>query len=183
MKTTLTSLLVFALLAGQPALAQDAAHAHDGAHDAAHAADSARDVVIAGDLEISGAFTRATPPNAPVGGGYLVIANRGDADDRLIGGSTAIAGALEIHEMAVTNDVMTMRELPEGLVIPAGETVTLEPGGYHLMLMQLSAPIVEGVPVTVTLEFERAGTVEIDLAVAAPGARTAPGADHGHHAH
>lgn len=141
----------------------------------------ADETVQVGDLEISGAFTRATLPNQPVGGGYLTITNTGDTDDRLVSGTTSIANALEIHEMTVENDIMTMRALPDGLVIPAGETVTLEPGGYHLMLMGLQEAIVIDSPVRVTLEFENAGAIELDLAVAPAGARTAPDQDHGAH--
>lgn len=147
-----------------PAFAQD---------DHAHPANG----VSVGDLEISGAFTRATLPSQPVGGGYLVITNTGSDDDRLIGGTASFAGDVQVHEMAMANDVMTMRELSDGLVIPAGETVTLQPGGYHIMFMALNAALVEGEHVDVTLEFERAGTIDIEFAVTAAGARSAPGHD------
>lgn len=147
---------------------------HDG-HDHGEAGP-----VVVGDLEISGAFTRATLPSQPVGGGYLVITNTGDEDDRLLDGTASFAGDVQVHEMAVVNDVMNMRELADGLAIPAGETVTLQPGGYHLMFMGLSEPLVEGESVTVTLEFERAGMVEVSFAIAAAGARGAPD-DHSAH--
>ncbi len=68
------------------------------------------------------------------------------------------------------NDVMRMRALPEGLPIPAGATVVLEPGGLHLMFMDLHRPLVEGDTVTITLTFERAGTIDVPLVVGAPNA-------------
>jgi copper(I)-binding protein len=127
--------------------------------------------VTVGDLEITGAFTRATLPNAPVGGGYLTITNNGAADDRLVSVSTPLAGTSQIHEMKMEGDVMKMNELPDGLAIPAGESVSLAPGGYHLMFMGLTGPFVEGQSIAVTLTFEKAGTVEVQLPVGSPAAK------------
>ena len=90
------------------------------------------------ELALSGAFARATLPNQPIGGGFVTITNGGVEDDRLIAVSTTIAGRAEIHEMAMQGDTMKMREISQGLPIPAGETVSLEPGGYHLMFMGLA---------------------------------------------
>src|ERR1700682_1497179 len=87
--------------------------------------------VKAGDLVITQAWSRATPGGAKVAGGYLTIENKGSAPDRLIGGSVDVAGRVEVHEMAVTNGVMTMRPLERGLTIEPGKTVKLAPGGYH----------------------------------------------------
>lgn len=127
--------------------------------------------VSVGDLAITGAFTRATLPNAPVGGVYLDITNNGAADDRLVSVATPAAGVAQIHQMKMDGDVMKMNELPDGLVIPAGETVKLEPGGYHLMLMQLTGPLVEGQSIAVTLTFEKAGPVELQVPVGSPAAK------------
>lgn len=145
---------------------------HD--HGDAPAPATVSETITVGDLEISGAFTRATLPNQPVGGGYVTITNTGDTEERLIGGTAGFAGEVQVHEMAMVDDVMNMRQLGEGLAIPAGETVTLEPGGYHLMFMGMQEALVEGQTATVTLEFERAGSVEVTFAIAAAGARTAP---------
>jgi copper(I)-binding protein len=123
-----------------------------------------------GDLTISEAYSRATLPNAPVGGGFLTITNTGAEEDRLIGASSEAAGHMEVHEMAMQGEVMRMRQLPDGLPIPSGETVVLKPGGYHLMLMELKRPLVEGETVPVTLTFEKAGSIEIPFAVRAPNA-------------
>ena len=150
----------------------------EGGADAAHA--HAQDGVTVGDLTISGAFTRATLPNAPVGGGYVTITNTGDEADRLLDAQSSFSPDVQIHEMAVVDDVMQMSQLPEGLDIPAGETVTLEPGGLHLMFMAISQPFVEGETVPLTLNFERAGDVEIELAVQPFGAS---GMSSGHEGH
>jgi hypothetical protein len=130
--------------------------------------------VVLGELEISGGFARATLPNAPVAGGFLSIVNTGAVDDRLVSATTTVSGVTQIHEMKMEGDVMKMAELPDGLPIPAGETVTLQPGGFHLMFMELKEPLVEGTRVPVTLTFEKAGTVEIMLDVGGIGAKVAP---------
>lgn len=124
----------------------------------------------AGDIDIGHPWTRATPPSARVGGGYLTLTNHGQTVDRLIGGSSPASGRVEIHTMEVTDGVMKMRELRDGVALPPGETVKLEPGGFHLMLIDLKAPIREGAKIPVTLRFEHAGLVEVELAAAALGA-------------
>lgn len=138
--------------------------------------EAASGTIVAGDLTLSGAFSRATLPGAPVAAGYLRVANGGAEGDRLVSASTDAAGETQIHEMATVDDVMRMRPLPGGLPIPAGATVDLSPGGTHLMLMDLRGPLVEGATVDVTLTFERAGTVVVPLAIGAPDA---DGAAHG----
>lgn len=138
------------------------------------AAPARAEEVKAGDLVISQAWSRATPGGAKIGGGYLTIENKGAAADRLIGGSTEIAGKAELHEMAVNNGVMKMRPLDKGLTIEPGKTVKLAPGGYHLMLLDLKRPLKQGEQVPVTLEFEKAGKVKLSLDVQGVGA-TAPG--------
>ena len=150
------------VLGWEPAVSLGDAPADHGHHGG--------DIITVGDLELSGAFTRATLPNAPVGGGYVTITNTGDEADRLVSAQSSFSPDVQIHEMAVVNDVMDMRHLPEGLEIPAGETVTLAPGGLHMMFMNISQPFVQGESVPVTLVFDRAGAVEIDLAVQAFGA-------------
>lgn len=132
--------------------------------------DAAVEVTL-GDLVISSAFARATLPNAPVGGGYVTITNNGSTDDRLVGAESPVAGDVQIHEMIMDGDMMKMRELADGLPVPAGGTVTLKPGGLHLMFMQLREPLVEGGSVSVTLTFEKAGTVTVELGIVASGAQ------------
>jgi copper(I)-binding protein len=134
--------------------------------------------VRAGDLLISQTWSRATPGGAKIGAGYLTIENKGGAPDRLVAVSGQVAGKIEIHEMAVNNGVMTMRPVEQGLTIEPGKSVTLAPGGYHLMMMDLKSPLKQGDKVPLTLEFEKAGKVAVTLDVQAVGAK-APSGDGG----
>src|SRR5471032_2383487 len=122
-----------------------------------------------GGLEIENPWARATPPGAAVGGGYLVIRNKGAAADRLVGVSSSASARVEIHEMAMEKDVMRMREV-KSVDVPAKKSVELKPGGYHLMLIELKAPLKPGDKVPLTLRFEKAGEVRAELAVGAMAA-------------
>lgn len=120
---------------------------------------------VAGALTIKHPWTRATPPTAKVAGGFMVIENAGSAADRLTGGRVDFAARVEVHEMAMDGDVMRMRELENGLEVPAGGAVELKPGGYHVMFMGLTAPLVEGERYRGVLIFETAGEVEVEFVV------------------
>lgn len=122
----------------------------------------------AGDLQISAAWARAMLPGQKAGGGYLTITNAGTAEDRLVAASSPAAPKVEIHEMKVVGDVMVMRPLA-GLVIPAGATVELKPGGLHVMFMQVPQGFAAGGTVPLTLQFEKAGQVELQLPVRGAG--------------
>src|SRR5262249_12560880 len=137
--------------------------------------------VKAGDLVISQAWSRQTPSGAKVAGAYLTIENKGTAADRLISGSADAAGRVEVHEMAMDGGVMKMRPLDKGLVIDPGKTVKLAPGGNHLMLMDLKSQFKQGDKVPVTLQFEKAGKVNVSLDVQGVGAQTPGGGDHSGH--
>ncbi|AZQ69326.1 copper chaperone PCu(A)C [Silicimonas algicola] len=138
----------------------------------------AQDDTTLGSLTISAAMARATPPHAPVGGGFLTITNGGDEDDRLVAASTPIAGRVEIHEMKMDGDVMRMRPVTDGLPIPAGQTVVLEPGGYHLMLMELTDALTEGDTFELSLTFEKAGEVTVTVDIGPRGMSGAHGMRH-----
>jgi periplasmic copper chaperone A len=125
-----------------------------------------------GNLAITKAWSRATPGGAKVAGGYLTIENRGSVPDRLLSGSTGLAKSIEVHEMAVSNGVMTMRPIDGGLTIDPGKTVKLAPGGRHLMFLGLKGPLRQGEQVPVTLIFERAGEIEVSFDVRGVGAQT-----------
>jgi copper(I)-binding protein len=127
--------------------------------------------VKAGDLVITQAWARATPKGAKIGGGYITIENMGTAPDRLIGGSADIAGSVQVHEMSMDGGVMKMRPLDKGLAIEPGKTVKLAPGGYHLMMMDLKSPLKKGDKLPITLEFEKAGKVQVSLDVEGVGAQ------------
>lgn len=146
-------------------------HDMSGQDMASH--DMAASEITLGDLVLSGGFTRATLPGAPVAGGFVTIANSGATDDRLTGGSAAFASEVQVHEMTMEGDVMKMRHLPDGLAIPAGGNVVLKPGSFHLMFMGLKQPLTEGDTVTVDLTFEKAGTVALPLMVMGSGAKSA----------
>jgi len=136
------------------------------------------DDVKAGDLVITQAWSRATPSGAKVGGAYLTVENKGTAPDKLVSGSADIAGRVEVHEMSMDGGVMKMRPLDQGLVIEPGKTVKLAPGGYHIMLMDLKSPLKQGEKVPVTLQFEKAGKVNVSLDVQGVGAQAPGGGDH-----
>jgi copper(I)-binding protein len=140
------------------------------------AAPTLADPVKAGDITIDYAWARATPKGAAVGAAYLTIRNDGASADRL----TAIAvdfAAAQIHEMKKSNGVMQMREISDGLEIPAKATVTLAPSGYHVMFVGLKHPLAKGETVEATLTFAHAGEVKVALPVQAVGA-AAPAASH-----
>jgi len=141
---------------------------------------SAQQVKI-GDLVLDHAWARATPGGAKVGGGYLTIENKGTTPDKLIGGSSPVAGKVEVHEMAMNNGVMTMRPVKDGLSIPPGQSVTLAPGGYHIMMMELKGPLKKGGKVPVTLTFEKAGETKVTFDVQGIGA-TGPASGQKDHA-
>lgn len=133
--------------------------------------------VRAGDLVVTQGWSRAAGQGGQ-GAGFMTIANRGSAPDKLLSASSPAAPKLELHTHVRDGDVMRMREVPS-IEIPAGRTVTLQPGGLHVMFFGLTQPLAQGTTVPVTLRFERAGEVVVSLAIQAAGAR-GPGGHHGH---
>jgi hypothetical protein len=123
-----------------------------------------------GAIEIGQPWTRATPPTAESGGGYLVLKNTGTTPDRLIAVKSPAADRVEIHEMKMDGNIMRMREVEKGIEIPPGATVELKPGGFHVMFMGLKAPFAKEAKVPLTLVFEKAGSIDVDLMVQAMGA-------------
>jgi len=133
---------------------------------------SAHDYTV-GSLKIDHPWARATPKGATVAGAYMKITNTGTTADRLVGGTTDAAQKFEIHEMSMEGGVMKMRELPNGLEIPAGATVELKPGAFHVMMTGVSKPFVKGERVKAALTFENAGKVDVEFAVEAVGGNPA----------
>jgi copper(I)-binding protein len=121
--------------------------------------------------EISNAWARATPPDAEAGAAYLTI--QSPTPDRLVAVSTPAAKKAELHTMSMQGMVMKMRPLA-GLDIPAGQPVTLKPGGEHIMLMGLEHPLREGQSFPLTLDFAKAGPRTVTVIVENAGA-TGPG--------
>ena len=131
--------------------------------------------VTAGPLKISAPWARATPKGASVGGGYMKITNTGTASDRLISGSTDISDSFEVHEMKMEGDVMKMRPVVGGIEIKPGQTVTFDPSGYHVMFVDLKKQLVQGERFKATLEFAKAGKVDVDFAIEGIGAKSGGG--------
>ena len=131
-----------------------------------------------GAITLADAWARATTASAQTGGAYVRIVNSGQAPDKLLSARSEIAAQTQLHETIEANGVMKMRELAEGVALPAGGSVEFRPGGYHVMLIGLVRPLVSGEAFPLTLTFERAGPVQI--AVEVKPANHAPGGHHGH---
>lgn len=159
------------------AQAQTEHGAHGGAGSMAKPA-TGSDTYRIGDLLVASPWSRATPGGAKIGGGYLKITNNGTAVDRLTGATAGFADHVEIHEMSMTNGVMKMRPLDNGLEIKPGATVELKPGGFHMMFMDLKQQLKQGDTLKVTLKFEKAGALDVNFIVNALGATG--GAQHQH---
>ena len=114
-------------------------------------------------------WARATPQGAKTGAAYMTLVNQGQTDDRLIGVATPVAGEAQIHSMSLENGVMMLRPVP-GIDVKAGATAMLKPGDYHVMLMDLKQPLIEGSSFPITLTFEKAGKVQVTAKIAGIGA-------------
>jgi copper(I)-binding protein len=132
----------------------------------------------AGDITVSGGFTRATLANAQVGAGYMTITNAGSAPDRLLAVKSEVSPTVELHNMSVKDGMMTMAEAEGGIEVPARGSVSLAPGGYHVMFIGPNQPFKEGECVALTLTFETAGELAVQLNVGPVGASEVP---HAHH--
>jgi periplasmic copper chaperone A len=135
----------------------------------------------AGDLHIDHPWARATAPQQPNGAAYFTVANEGAAD-RLLEAQSPVADRVELHTHDVDSaGVMRMRQV-EAIDLPPGETTALEPGGLHVMLIGLENRLVEGEAFPLTLVFEKAGAVEVEVAVepVTYGVGESDGHDQGH---
>lgn len=121
------------------------------------------DVISQNGIEIKDFWIRATPPGHAVSAGYMQIHNHSDRQDKLIAVRTDFAGKNEVHEMKLENDVMKMRPVENGLIIPAQSSVTLEPGSNHLMFMGLKKQIISDASYRVTVQFLHAGEIEMEM--------------------
>lgn len=128
-------------------------------------ADAAEQSIKNSNIVISSAWARAMLPGQPTGGGYLTIENTGSEPDRLIAVTSANAALVEVHQMSMDENVMQMRQITDGLEIPAGGKVELSPGGLHLMFKQIKAPFKVADTVKVTLAFEKSGKIDVEMPV------------------
>lgn len=127
----------------------------------------------AAPVSVEGAWTRATVAGQKAGGAFMRITAREPL--QLVGAASPVAGHSEVHEMTMANDIMKMRAIP-ALDLPAGKAVELKPGGHHIMLMDLKAPIAKDATVPLTLLFKDAKGAEYRMDVQVPVATHAPGA-------
>lgn len=121
-----------------------------------------------GDLTIIHPWARASAGAAKNGAAYLDVVNNGAAPDRLVAVSTPAAAHAELHMHASENGIMKMRPV-DGIEIAPGQHIVLQPGGFHVMLMGLAAPLVEGENFPLTLTFEKAGSIEVSVTIASVG--------------
>ncbi|SDS29957.1 hypothetical protein SAMN05216198_1642 [Halopseudomonas litoralis] len=160
MRLTQLSILLGATLLGAQALAHD---------------------FTVGDIHVNHPWSRALPPVAPTGAAYLVLENKGDRTDRLIGAASTIAGRVELHQHIHQDGLMKMQQI-DSVEIAPGAQVEFKPGGHHLMLFGLQQPLVEGSSYPMTLSFEHAGEVEVEVMVTGEPAPASPNHDaHSHH--
>jgi periplasmic copper chaperone A len=120
-------------------------------------------------IVIEDPYARATPAGALSGVVYMTLENKTNAADRLTGASSDVAAQVQIHEMSMVNGVMQMRQIADGLPIPAGESVALKPGGYHVMLIGLRKQLAAGETLPLTLTFEKAGNISVTVPIKAMG--------------
>jgi periplasmic copper chaperone A len=128
----------------------------------------------AGSVEITNPWIRATPRGAGVAGAYMTIVNKGTEAERLMGGSIAGVSRFEVHRMVMDGNVAKMRPVEGGLEIKPGQSVALTPDSFHVMLIGLKQQFQQGQHIKGTLEFQKAGKVDVEFTVAPIGAK-APG--------
>ncbi len=131
-----------------------------------------------GEIDIGHPYARPTREGQMVGAGYLKLANKGPVD-RLVAASSPAAGTVEIHSMSMEGDVMKMRQV-DAIELATGQTVELKPGGYHLMLMGLKAPLKVGDKFPLTLKFEKSGEVVVRVHVEEPKSKSEATGAHKH---
>lgn len=139
-------------------------------------------------VTVSKPWARATPGGAKVGAAYLQLSAAANAPDKLFSAKSPVAGTVELHTHSQVDGVMKMRRVDD-VAIAAGKKVTLQPGGLHIMMMDLKQPLKEGETIDLTLVFEKAGEVAVKVPVlkvgsAGPdGAKGGGGGHGGHHKH
>lgn len=161
MRLTQLSMLLGATLLGAQALAHD---------------------FTAGDMHIIHPWSRALPPVAPTGAAYLVLENKGEQTDRLISATSPIARRVELHEHIHQDGLMKMQQIDSVEIAPGAE-VEFKPGGHHFMLFDLQQPLTDGSSYPMTLNFEHAGKVDVEVKVTGEAAAAPSSADHDHDAH
>jgi copper(I)-binding protein len=124
----------------------------------------------AGSIEINNPWIRATPRGAAVAGAYMTIVNKGTQAERLMGGSIVGVARFEVHRMVMDGNVAKMRPVQGGVEIKPGQSVALSPESLHVMLIGLKQPFQQGQHIKGTLEFQKAGKVDVEFTVEPMGA-------------
>ena len=130
--------------------------------------------MYAQNVDVKDAWVRTSVQGQKATGAFMKITAK--EGGTLVGVATPVAGVAEVHEMKMDGDVMRMRALPNGLALPAGKTVALTPGGYHVMLMDLKATLPKDSTIPLTLTFKNAKGEQSQVELKVPVATTAPGA-------
>lgn len=120
---------------------------------------------LAQEIQVLDPYARSASATATTGAAFMLIENIGDADDRLIGATSPAAKVAQLHTHREKDGVMKMTRLDDGLAVPAGETVFLQRGGNHVMMMGLTEPFEPGKTISLTLVFEKSGEIEIEVPV------------------
>lgn len=118
-------------------------------------------------IQVKDPWARETPPGVSHGAAYMTLVNEGGVKDRLIGARSGVANVAELHTHLMEDGVVKMRGL-EGVNVPPGTPVVFEPGGLHIMLIELKEPLEAGERFPLTLEFERAGDMTVEVEVRKP---------------
>jgi Uncharacterized protein conserved in bacteria len=129
---------------------------------------------FAADVTVTQPWARSTPAPGGAGAAFMTISNAGATADKLVKATSPVAGAAELHTHLMDGGVMRMRAVP-AIEIPAGGSASLAPGGLHVMLINLNAPLTEGTSFPLSLTFEKAGEVTVTVPVMGPGSM-GPGA-------
>ncbi|MEW6145571.1 MAG: copper chaperone PCu(A)C [Thermodesulfobacteriota bacterium] len=114
---------------------------------------------------VEGAWVGEVPPSSPVAAAYMTIKNEGTSDDKLLSVTSSISGSTMIHETVVDDQGVARMNMVDALVIPAGKSVVLKPGGTHIMLMDLKEPVTGKAKIGLDLKFENAGDVKVEAPV------------------
>lgn len=130
--------------------------------------------LYAQNVDVKDAWVRTSVQGQKATGAFMKITAK--EGGTLVGVASPVAGVAEVHEMKMDGDVMRMRALPNGLALPAGKTVALTPGGYHVMLMDLKATLPKDSTIPLTLTFKNAKGEQSQVELKVPVATTAPGA-------
>lgn len=130
-------------------------------------------------LTVSSAWSRAMPPSVPTGAAYFKLNNAGEQQERLIGAQTPRAGKTELHTHVHEGDIMRMEQI-DSVEIPAGGQAEFKPGGNHVMMFELKEPLVAGDSFPLTLIFEHAGEVTVDVMIQEDAPQSTDDAHHHH---